>query len=155
VSGQNEDAVWADIIANYGDRPLLDEPVIDETVVEQGGEEPGTASARREPLPEPRSERPVVPSEPDRHPELDGGWLEERFVPPPPPPLPRLPKDRLAAWAGVFLSPLLLLLATLLQVRLPAMVAWLLVGAFLGGFGYLVAQMPRGPRDPFDDGAVL
>ena len=30
-----------------------------------------------------------------------------------------------------------------------------LVGGFLGGFGYLVAQMPRGPRDPFDDGARL
>ncbi len=76
-------------------------------------------------------------------------------MPPPPPPLPRLPMDRLAAWAGVLVSPLLLLLATLLQVRLPTIVAWLLVGAFLGGFGYLVAQMPRGPRDPFDDGAVL
>jgi hypothetical protein len=38
---------------------------------------------------------------------------------------------------------------------LPTSVAWLLIGGFLGGFGYLVAQMPRGPRDPFDDGAVL
>jgi hypothetical protein len=155
VPGQNEDAVWADIIANYGDRPDLDEPVIDETVVDQGGDQPGPAIARPEPRPEPRIERPAAPPEPERHPELDGGWLEERFVPPPPPPLPRLPMDRLAAWAGVLVSPLLLLLATLLQVRLPTIVAWLLVGAFLGGFGYLVAQMPRGPRDPFDDGAVL
>ena len=43
----------------------------------------------------------------------------------------------------------------MLRIPLPAIVAWLLVGAFLGGFGYLVAQMPRGPRDPFDDGARL
>ena len=82
-------------------------------------------------------------------------WLDERFVPPAPPPLPRVPKDRLAAWTGVLASPILLLLATVLRIPLPTMVAWLLIGSFLGGFGYLVAQMPRGPRDPFDDGARL
>jgi hypothetical protein len=80
---------------------------------------------------------------------------EERFVPPPPPPHTPPPKDRLAAWLGVFVSPVILLLATIFRISLPAPVAWLLIGAFLGGFGYLVAQMPRGPRDPFDDGAVL
>ena len=63
--------------------------------------------------------------------------------------------DRLLAWAGVFVSPLVLLLATVLLIQLPSLVAWALVVGFLGGFGYLVAQMPRGPRDPFDDGAVL
>ena len=76
-------------------------------------------------------------------------------MPPPPPPLPRVPKDRLAAWLGVFVSPILLLVAAVLRIPLPTIVAWLLVGAFLGGFGYLVAQMPRGPRDPFDDGARI
>ena len=64
-------------------------------------------------------------------------------------------KDRLVAWLGVFVSPVLLLVATVLRIPVPTIVAWLLVGAFLGGFGYLVAQMPRGPRDPFDDGARL
>ena len=53
------------------------------------------------------------------------------------------------------MSPFLLLVATVLRISLPTIVAWLLVAAFLGGFGYLVAQMPRGPRDPFDDGARL
>jgi hypothetical protein len=52
-------------------------------------------------------------------------------------------------------SPLLLLVATVLRIHVPTVVAWLLVCGFLGGFGYLVSQMPRGPRDPFDDGAVL
>jgi hypothetical protein len=129
VSG--EDAVWREIIANYGDRPVLD--------------------------PAPESEPDVQASpEPDQHPELDEtSVVEERFVPPPPPPLPRVPKDRLAAWLGVLVSPLLLLVAAVFRIPLPTMAAWLLVGAFLGGFGYLVAQMPRGPRDPFDDGAVL
>jgi hypothetical protein len=53
------------------------------------------------------------------------------------------------------LGPFVLLLMTLLRVHPPTILAWLLVGGFLGGFGYLVAQMPRGPRDPFDDGARL
>jgi hypothetical protein len=133
VTGQNEEAVWREIVANYGDRAHL-EP-------DQSPTDP----------PEQRA------ADPDHHPELaaEDTWLEERFVPPPPPPLPRVPPDRLIAWAGVFLSPLLLLVATILRIDLPTIVAWLLIGGFLGGFGYLVAQMPRGPRDPFDDGAVL
>jgi hypothetical protein len=129
----NDDAVWREIVANYGDRPVVD------------ADEEAT-----------RVEQQVHPAEPDQHPELaDDGWHEERFVPPPPPPLPRVPKDRLAAWLGVFVSPVLLLLAAVFRVPLPTFAAWLLVGAFLGGFGYLVAQMPKGPRDPFDDGARI
>jgi hypothetical protein len=136
-----EDAVWREIVANYGDRPALDAE--EDTRVEQ-------QSQRAE---------PEEHGEHGEHAELaeraDGGRHEERFVPPPPPPLPRVSKDRLAAWLGVFVSPFLLLVATVLRIPLPAFVAWLLVAAFLGGFGYLVAQMPRGPRDPFDDGARL
>ncbi len=133
MSGQNEDAAWREIIANYGDRPVLDPD-----------------AAAQAAAPEPRDE-------PDHHPELatEDTWLDDSFVPPPPPPLPRLPRDRLLAWAGVFLSPLILLVATVFQLHLPTLVAWLLIGSFLGGFGYLVSQMPRGPRDPFDDGARL
>ena len=127
MTGQNDDAAWREIVANYGDRPVVD--------------------------PAPQPEAP----EPEERPELAGEntWLEERFVPPPPPPLPRLPFDRLLAWSGVFVSPLILLVATVLQIHLPTIVSWLLIGGFFGGFGYLVAQMPRGPRDPFDDGARL
>ena len=129
----NDDAVWREIVANYGDRPAFD-----------GEAEPPPAG----------SPPPTV--EPVDHPELsDLPAPDERFVPPPPPPLPRVSKDRLVAWLGVFVSPVLLLVATVLRIPVPTIVAWLLIGAFLGGFGYLVAQMPRGPRDPFDDGAVL
>ena len=126
----SEDAAWLEIVANYGDRPVVEPP--------------------------PQPDLREAPDARDEHPELaDDGRYDERFVPPPPPPLPRVPMDRLAAWLGVFVSPILLLVAAVLRVPLPTIVAWLLVGAFLGGFGYLVAQMPRGPRDPFDDGAVL
>ncbi len=128
-AGRNEDAAWREIVANYGDRPVVD---------------PETPPAAQPEQPE------YTPSSPPTT-----TRLEERFVPPPPPPLPRLPFDRLLAWSGVFVSPLILLVATIFQVHLPTIVAWLLVGGFLGGFGYLVSQMPRGPRDPFDDGARL
>ena len=129
-AGRNDDAAWREIVANYGDRPAVDPDAV--------------------PAPQPAEQG-------DAYPELATGetFLEERFVPPPPPPLPRLPFDRLLAWSGVFVSPLILLVATVFQVHLPTIVAWLLIGGFLGGFGYLVAQMPRGPRDPYDDGARL
>ena len=136
MTGQNEDAVWREIVANYGDRPAVD-------AGDTGDPGDMDEAARAE---ETRVEEQAP------HPD---GWHEERFVPPPPPPLPRVAPDRLAAWLGVFVSPALLLIATVLRISLPTFVAWLLVAAFLGGFGYLVAQMPRGPRDPFDDGARL
>jgi hypothetical protein len=129
VSRPDDDTAWREIVENYGERVLeQDEPAA--------------------PLPEP-------PAEPDPYPELAETDQEERFVPPPPPPLPRVSKDRLAAWLGVLGAPFALLVATIFRLPLPAVVPWLLVGAFLAGFGYLVAQMPRGPRDPYDDGAVL
>jgi hypothetical protein len=131
----SDDATWREIVANYGERVLG--PEDDARVTEQQTE------------PDPR------PPELAPRPEAMDVSAEERFVPPPPPPLPRPPKDRLAAWLGVFVSPVILLLATVFRISLPTPVAWLLIGGFLGGFGYLVAQMPRGPRDPFDDGAVL
>jgi hypothetical protein len=136
VTRPDDDTAWREIVANYGERVLQPE-------------EPASVTEGSDP-PEPQAE------EPERHHELaESPDLEERFVPPPPPPLPRLPKDRLAAWLGVLVSPVLLLITAVFRVPLPSFAAWLLVGAFLGGFGYLVAQMPRGPRDPFDDGAVL
>ena len=127
VSRPDDDAAWRDIVANYGDRVV--------------GPDEQAAPARA--------------GGPEAYPELADAAQEERFVPPLPPPLPRVPKDRLAAWLGVLGSPVLLLVATVFRIPLPTVVPWLLVAAFVGGFGYLVAQMPRGPRDPFDDGAVL
>jgi hypothetical protein len=136
VTGPNEDAAWKDIVDHYGDRPLLGP---DERAEKARATEPEVVDLTEQ------ESREFTRAEP----------IEDRFVPPPPPPLPRVAPDRLAAWAGVFLAPLILLIATVLRLPLPTIIAWLLIVAFLGGFGYLVHQMPRGPRDPFDDGARL
>ena len=63
--------------------------------------------------------------------------------------------DRLIAWLGVFGSPVVLLVCLVFGIDLPQFVAYLLVAGFVGGFLYLVIQMPRGPRDPDDDGAQI
>jgi hypothetical protein len=44
---------------------------------------------------------------------------------------------------------------TATDVTVPQWFGWLLVAAFLGGFGYLVLTMPRDRDDPWDDGARL
>ena len=140
MTAHNEDAAWKDIVDHYGDRPLLDP------------DERAETARRQRQSPSPRSSTSPTTSSGRS---LGPAPIEDRFVPPPPPPLPRVAPDRLVAWAGVFLSPLILLVATVLRLPLPTVIAWLLIAAFLGGFGYLVHQMPRGPRDPFDDGARL
>ena len=124
---QSEDDAWRSIVEHYGERVPIEpqEPAVD-PVAEPAGE----AAARR-----------------------DGA--EERFVPPPPPPLPRVAPDRLLAWTGVFGPPVVLLVAVVTGLHLPGWLGYLLVGGFVGGFVYLVSRMPRGPRDPADDGARL
>jgi hypothetical protein len=129
VPRSNEDEAWRAIVENYGDRAELD--------------------ADEVPAPEPAPDANVVPAE------LAGVHEEDRFVPPPPPPLPHVPRDRLIAWAGLFGSPTVLLTALVLGIELPSLIGYLLVAAFIGGFVYLVLQMPRGPHDPFDNGARL
>ena len=134
VQPDSEDDAWRSIVENYGDRAELG---------------PDDHWSRRE--------------EPDRSPDRspdedeDEAWEsdEERYVPPPPPPLPHLTPDRFAAWTGVFGSPTFLLVALLVGFHIPAWLGYLLVAGFVGGFVYLVIQMPREPRDPGDDGARI
>lgn len=125
----HEDEAWRAIVENYGDRAELDPSEVPEP----------------EPAPAP-FEAPA---------ELAASYDDDRFVPPEPPPLPEVPRDRMAAWAGLFGSPTILLIALVLGIHLPSLIAYLLIGAFIGGFLYLVVQMPRGPHDPWDDGARL
>lgn len=138
--GKEEDA-WRAIVDNYGDRVLDDEPdVLDEPAP-----------------PEPEQRRSIEQDEPrswdDAY--VDSDWSTDRFVPPPPPPLPSPPPDRKLAWAGVLGVPVVLIVCLILGIDLPELVAYLLVAGFVGGFLYLVVRMPRGPRDPDDDGAQL
>ncbi|WP_134738740.1 hypothetical protein [Nocardioides sp. 503] len=134
----NDDEAWRAIVENFGERADLDpEP----------------------PAPEPVADAPVAPAPagPTGWDETapDDDWTTDRFVPPPPPPLPTTTPDRMVAWAGLFGAPAILLVCLVAGVDLPSLVAYLLVAAFVGGFLYLVVQMPRGPRDPDDDGAVI
>ncbi len=129
----HEDEAWRAIVENYGDRVELDPAEV--------------------PEPEPRPQQ-----EPDRFGlplELDPSLDEDRFVPPAPPPLPHVPRDRMLAWAGLFGSPTILLVALVAGIHIPTLIAYLLIGAFVGGFLYLVVQMPSGPADPWDDGARI
>ena len=80
---------------------------------------------------------------------------EDTYVPPEPPPLPVPEPDRGIAWAGVVGAPLLLLVSLLFSIGLPSWVGYLMVAWFVGGFCYLVARMPKEPRDPWDDGSRL
>jgi hypothetical protein len=140
VAREDDDA-WRAIVDNYGERVLDD-----------------TDTVEPEPEPEASFRRSIEPVEPppswdDEY--VDSDWSTDSFVPPPPPPLPRPTTDRMVAWLGIFGSPLVLLVCLIFRVDLPQILAYLLVAAFVGGFLYLVIQMPRGPRDPDDDGAQL
>lgn len=123
------DRAWRDIVDHYGERPEVED------------------DAPPPPVPEPEP-APVASTPP-----VSEQHEEERFVPPPPPPLPRVEPRRRIAWAGLFGSPLVLLVFTVLGWGMPRLLAYALVAGFVGGFVYLVAMMPSGPRDPGDDGA--
>jgi hypothetical protein len=148
VVQRDDDEAWKSIVDNYGERVEVepDPPVPDPST------STGTGTGIEDwslPAPEPEP----APSWDDAYPDSD--WSEDRFVPPPPPPLPRPRRDRLMAWLGVFGSPAVLLFCLVLGIALPELLAYALVAAFVGGFLYLVWLMPRGPRDPDDDGAVI
>jgi len=124
-----DDDTWREIVENYGDTPEFPEEL---------------------PPPPP----PPPADEPDWF-RADMAGENEGYVPPPPPPIPRPEPIRLAAWAGVLVSPLVLTVALIISWRLPTMLSFLLVGWFIGGFALLVWQLPQGPSDPYDDGARI
>jgi len=137
-----DDAAWRSIVENYGERAELD-PAL-------SGTEPGTAdeTANETAYDDLDDVRKV--DDPDDWDDRDD---DDHFVPPPPPPLPHPTPVRLAAWLGVFGAPALLLLDMVLSLPLPGWLAKGLVVWFVGGFVYLVFNMDRGPRDPWDNGA--
>jgi len=124
-----DDDTWREIVENYGDTPEFPEDL-------------------PPPPPQPAAD------EPDWF-RADMAGANEGYVPPPPPPIPRPEPIRLAAWAGVLVSPLVLTVALIISWRLPTMLSFLLVGWFIGGFALLVWQLPQGPSDPYDDGARI
>ncbi|HYP46719.1 MAG TPA: hypothetical protein VEQ66_16155 [Propionibacteriaceae bacterium] len=79
---------------------------------------------------------------------------EERFVPEPPLPLTRPAWPVLVAWLAMGYA-VLAVLATALGLDLPMWAAWVGLVGFVGGFGLLVARLPRHRPPDAGDGAVL
>lgn len=165
----DEEAAWRLIVQNYGDRPSLDtedagdagdapadpEPPRGQVAPERPTGNPFDRSyldsldeSRSEPAPRQDRRRNDLPDPGDRH-------AEEHFVPPEPPPVPRATPARRLAWCGLFLPPLLMLAAVILNWTFPSWVALGMVAAFVGGFVFLVATMPRDGGDGWGDGAVV
>ncbi len=140
-SASDEDEVWQSIIDNYGTRPELPaEPT--------HGSVP---MAAERPAPDGEPLTASLPGESD-----SAFWTpagDDRFVPEVPPPFPRPDRPRLIAWIGVLGAPLALLVVAIFRVPLPTILIYALIGWAIAGFGFLVAVMPRGPQDPYDDGA--
>jgi hypothetical protein len=140
---------WRDIVENYGDRAELppDAPDTQGPVVEPGASYPlrfGEFDDDDDAVDEPFEPADQV--------------VDDGFVPAEPEPL-HLGPARTAAWAGVLGAPAVALVATVVvtatSLSVPPWFGWLLVAAFLGGFGYLVVTMPKDRDDPWDDGARL
>jgi hypothetical protein len=162
VQPDSDDEAWRAIVENYGERVRLERSEdVDDRALADGLDEDLRRDdeylARSADLPpyDAREAADAGAPEPPEAPQAEAPEVEERYVPPPPPPLPHVAPDRLVAWTGIFGSPLVLLVALVLGLHLPAWLGYLLVAGFVGGFIYLVAQMPRGPRDPWDDGAQV
>ena len=140
MAGEGEEdteETWRAIVENYGDRAELeDEPAAEPP--------PKVGSVFDGPVFNPTYD------DVDRSLEAEQG-----FVAPDPgwQPLPRGP--RLAAWLGLLVGPVVLLLAAILHLRIPGWLVAALVVGFVGGFGFLVWQMPREPREPWDDGSRI
>ena len=157
----DEDAAWAAIVANYGDRPAMGSGPPEGPEPDPGVEERAKRASRnpRNPLGDrPRNlfDRSYIEATTEQSPEAT--WDDEgHFVPPPPPPLPVLEPRRKLAWFGLFGAPTLMLLAVIFGWSYPGWLGTLLVASFVGGFVYLVATMPRNrPGDwSGDDGAVV
>lgn len=135
---------WARIVGSYGERAAVDDEPSDRPA-------PSGLSRRliRRAEREPSAAEPVDLDDEDELVEA-----ADRFIPPEPPPIPR-PRhiaDRFG-WAGVILGPIAVLLAFVL--RLDPWIALAGGAAFIGGFATLVARMKDGPRDGWDDGAVV
>ena len=128
---EGDDEAWRSIVENFGERAELDDEP------DPGPSTPAEQQSRTDAYgwavaPEPEPDEPAELAEPTR------AYGED---------------DRGIAWAGVVGAPLLLLVSLLFSIGLPSWVGYLMVAWFVGGFCYLVARMPKEPRDPWDDGS--
>lgn len=151
---------WREIVENYGERPVLPDDAPGQASEDTGrdlGASPGETAptAYDEGLDD--SLQDGLDEQPDHTTTTRDAVPEvERFQPPVAPPFPR-PRtwQRGLAWTGLFVAPVLALVVGLFSLGLPSLVGWTLVLWFVGGFLYLVREMPKSPRDPWDDGSRI
>ena len=161
---RDDDRTWAELVEAFNASPDADprEDTSDPWPAAENldPDEPNEPEAFRDASvtlgswPPGHDDRPPTPPEaPPGPPEPE--VEHDHFVPPPPPPIPRGDLVSRLAWAGVIGSPLALILIAATNWSAPSWLMGLMVVAFVGGFGTLVARM-RGhhPDDP-DEGAVL
>ncbi|MFF1691854.1 MULTISPECIES: hypothetical protein [unclassified Streptomyces] len=171
----DEDAVWAAIVAGYGEEPP-DPPgakpfkSIEDLALpdpETNGSEPGDPETKGAQPDAGKTGKPVTPlgSSVSFAPGVGGGPRdhtpaepsdgdeddEGHFVPPEPPPLPEADVTAKFAWLAVIGGPVLMLLAVLLGWQMTWWLTTVCVGGFLGGFGTLVMRM-QGDDDDDDPG---
>ena len=141
----DEEAAWRSIVEHYGDRAEMEgEPP-------QVPEPPPAATASS------LFDRSYLDGQQARAESEQPAWSDEgHYVPPEPPPIPRGTPARRLAWLGLFGAPLAMLAAVVFGWVFPPWLVLMLVVAFIGGFVFLVATMPR-DRDDWsgDDGAVV
>lgn len=157
-----EDEAWRLIVDHYDETAVRD-PEPSPTDAETGPDpdapeslpdvDPAVVADVEEPAP--ALPRPAFPVEepPTATPLQEED--EDRFVPPLPPPAPPVPTGRRVAWATVLGVPLLFFLTALTGRTIPPGMAGLLAVGLVTAFVYLVATLPREPRDPWDDGSRI
>ncbi|OIJ97117.1 hypothetical protein [Streptomyces colonosanans] len=161
----DEEAVWAAIVAGYGEEPadppgakpfksvedlaLLETEPNDTKDDEAKGEpaKPLGSSVSFAPGVGPRDYTPAEPSDGDFDEDDEG-----HFVPPEPPPLPAADTTAKFAWLGVIGGPILLMVAVLLGWEMTWWLTTLGIGGFLGGFAALVMRMKPSDEDDDDPG---
>ncbi len=153
--GLDVDARFAEIISGWEPTPPDDDS--DDVPGGRSASGPPDTEPAPEPQPDPARLRGLFQPSWNDPLDSDASWEDEgHFVPPPPPPLPQVEPRRRLAWAGLVGTPLVALLLIGAGIRVTGFLAFLLVAAFIGGFGYLVATMRSGPDDwSGDDGARL
>jgi len=157
----DDDAIFAQIVAGFGDTPtevswpdtedvaLPEEDVLPEED-EDSQDRTGTLPTARVVYSSEYYKR--RPQEPEEFPEVDE---ENGYTPPPPPPIPLGDPVTRAAWAALVGGPLYILATVIFDWEAPGWAAFLAVAAFIGGFVALVLRMGDDPRDGDDDGAVI
>lgn len=155
----SDDEAFRRIIDGYGDVPSVDEVEAEvrreaTARVERGDQR--VARPSDDPVGERQDVIPPEPAEPARQPTAwdPTPWEDEgEFTPPPIPPAPATTWQRLLAWVGLIVPMLAALVAAFTAWVVPSLLGYALIASVIGSFAYLVRTMPRGPRDPGDDGA--